>query len=100
RIQDRTREHLGTSDKAIIQYRRILKEEIEKVTAGDKPLLFLDSATAHNIRGPATADGLGPSQGWETYWMDDVAGGRRRAPWEGATPPRRDDKVSDLSAAK
>jgi len=28
-IQDRTREHLGQSDKAIIQYRRLLRQEIE-----------------------------------------------------------------------
>ena len=30
-IQDRTNEHLGTSDKAIVQYRRLLRQEIEKV---------------------------------------------------------------------
>ena len=28
-IQDRTNEHLGTSDKAIVQYRRLLRQEIE-----------------------------------------------------------------------
>ena len=32
-IQDRTNEHLGTSDKAIMQYRRLLRQEIEKVAA-------------------------------------------------------------------
>jgi phenylpropionate dioxygenase-like ring-hydroxylating dioxygenase large terminal subunit len=100
RIQDRTREHLGTSDKAIIQYRRILKEEIENVAAGRKPLLFLDEAGANGIRGPGTADGIGPTQGWETYWTDLDAERRRNAPWATAMPARREDMVSDLSTAK
>jgi phenylpropionate dioxygenase-like ring-hydroxylating dioxygenase large terminal subunit len=84
-IQNRTREHLGASDKAIIQYRRILKEQIDKVSAGDKPLLFLDSAGARGIQGPATMDGVGPTQGWETYWIEVDAKRRRNAPW--ASPP-------------
>ena len=33
-IQDRTREHLGTADKAIVQFRRLLRQEIEKATKG------------------------------------------------------------------
>ncbi len=37
-IQDRTNEHLGTSDKAIVQYRRLLRQEIEKVVGGEKPM--------------------------------------------------------------
>jgi phenylpropionate dioxygenase-like ring-hydroxylating dioxygenase large terminal subunit len=91
RIQDRTREHLATSDKAIVQYRRILKEEIEKVASGLKPLLFLDPAAARAMRGPATADGIGPTQGWETYWKEVDARRRRNAPWGAALG--REDKV-------
>jgi hypothetical protein len=34
KIQDRTREHLGSSDKAIIAYRKLLRAEIEKVAGG------------------------------------------------------------------
>jgi hypothetical protein len=98
RIQDRTREHLGASDKAIVQYRRILKEEIEKAGSGRKPMLFLDPVTAHSIRGPATADGIGPSQGWETYWMEVDAKRRRNAPWGAAAA--HEDKVSELIPAK
>ncbi len=98
RIQDRTREHLGTSDKAIIQYRRILKEEIEKVADGGKPLLFLDADGARGIRGPGTADGIGPTQGWENYWMEVDAKRRRNAPWAAAAG--RDGKVSELSPAE
>ena len=37
-IQDRTREHLGQTDKAIMQYRRLLRQEIEKVAQGGEAL--------------------------------------------------------------
>ena len=51
-IQDRTKEHLGTSDKAIVQYRRLLRQEIEKVAGGEKPMLFLDDAACAQHPGP------------------------------------------------
>src|SRR5471030_1831349 len=56
-IQDRTREHLGTADKAIIAYRRLLRQEIEKAASGAKPFMHLDAAHAKSIQGPATMDG-------------------------------------------
>jgi hypothetical protein len=79
--------------KAIVQYRRIVKEEIERVASGSKPLLFLDPAAACAIRGPATADGIGPTQGWETYWKEVDAKRRRNAPWEAALG--REDEALD-----
>ena len=88
-IQDRTREHLGQSDKAIVQYRRLLRQEIEKVAGGAKPFMFLDAAHARSIQGPATMDGIGPTRGWETFWMEVDVKRRRSAPWA-APVPRRD----------
>src|SRR5207249_547427 len=52
-IQDRTREHLGQSDKAITAYRRILRTAIDEVGHGRKPLMVLDAAAAAGITGPA-----------------------------------------------
>src|SRR2546430_11461697 len=52
-IQDRTREHLGQSDKAISAYRRILRGAIEQAGNGGKPLMVLDPAAAAKITGPA-----------------------------------------------
>ena len=52
-IQDRTREHLGQSDKAISAYRRILRSAIEQAGKGDRPLMVLDAAIggqAHRSR--------------------------------------------------
>ena len=58
RIQDRTREHLGTSDKAIVAYRRMLLSAIGQVADGEKPPMWLDAARATEIRGPS------PSTAW------------------------------------
>jgi phenylpropionate dioxygenase-like ring-hydroxylating dioxygenase large terminal subunit len=75
RIQDRTREHLGQSDKGIIAYRRLLFKAIEDAAAGARPLMVLDGAAARTIRGPMTMDGIGPTDGWEAY---AIATDRRR----------------------
>lgn len=102
RIQDRTREHLGQSDKAIIQYRRLLREQIERVEGGQEPMLFLDAQHARTIQGPGTMDGIGPTAGWETYWMEVDVARRRGASWMPAAPERRpgDEAIVHLSAAE
>jgi phthalate 4,5-dioxygenase len=99
-IQDRTKEHLGQSDKAIIQYRRLLRQEIEKVVGGEKPMLFLDEAHARAIQGPATMDGIGPTTGWEIYWMEVDVKRRRGAPWAVPVPSEIAGKVPHLTAAE
>jgi hypothetical protein len=97
-IQDRTREHLGTADKAIVQYRRLLRQEIDKVAGGAKPFMFLDAAHARSIQGPATMDGIGPTRGWETFWMEVDVKRRRGAPWAAPVPQEIADKVPHLRA--
>src|SRR5260370_42414325 len=98
-IQDRTREHLGRSDKAIVQYRRLLRQEIEKVASGAKPFMFLDAAHARSIQGSATMDGLGPTRGWETFCMEVDVKRRRGAPWTAPVPPDIAGNLRPLSAA-
>lgn len=83
RIQDRTREHLGTSDRAIIEYRRLLGEAIERFKAGTALPARLDEATAAALAGPGVADGVGPAEGWERYWQETDARRRAGAPWVG-----------------
>jgi hypothetical protein len=99
-IQDRTNEHLGQSDKAIVLYRRLLRQEIEKVAGGEKPMLFLDEANAKSIQGPATMDGIGPTQGWEMFWMETDVKRRRGAPWAAPVPKDIAGKVHHLTAAE
>ena len=86
RIQDRTREHLAASDRAIAAYRRMLAEAIDK-NGGAKPLpLQLDEQGAARITGPATVDAIGPSAGWSDYWLRLEASRRAASPWASRSP--------------
>ena len=83
-IQDRTREHLGSTDKGVITYRKILVEAIEKNAAGEKPLMVLDEAAAAAITGPASIDGIGPTDRWNDYWKEADLKRRRASDWAAA----------------
>jgi len=85
RIQDRTREHLGYSDKAIVAYRRLLLSAIGQVARGEKPPMWLDPARAAAIRGPVTVDGMGPTEGWEAYWKEFDEHRRKESSWAAKT---------------
>ena len=81
RIQDRTKEHLGTSDKAIIAYRRQLLAAIEQVAQGQPPLPTLSPQDAAAISGPVTIDGVCPVACMGTYAADTDRVRRAKAPW-------------------
>ncbi|GAA4499420.1 aromatic ring-hydroxylating dioxygenase subunit alpha [Gluconacetobacter tumulicola] len=81
RIQDRTREHLGQTDKAIIAFRRLLMTAIRQVEEGEKPIMVLDGEQAMSMRGPATMDGVGPTRAWQEYWRNVDQRRRVGAPW-------------------
>jgi phthalate 4,5-dioxygenase oxygenase subunit len=80
-IQDRTKEHLGQSDKAISAYRRILRSAIEQAGKGDRPLMVLDPQSAAKLTGPAAIDGIGPTESWQAYWKDTDAARRKASSW-------------------
>jgi phthalate 4,5-dioxygenase len=81
RIQDRTREHLGQSDKGVALYRRILLEAIEQAEAGKPPLMVLGEEEAAQMRGPATMDCIGPADGWDGHWREVEARRRQDSGW-------------------
>jgi nitrite reductase/ring-hydroxylating ferredoxin subunit len=85
RIQDRTREHLGYSDKAIVAYRRQLLSAIGQVANGTKPIMCLDEASAARMRGPITVDGLCATDGWQNYWKEVDRRRRASSSWAAAT---------------
>jgi len=80
-IQDRTREHLGQSDKAITTYRRLLRQAIDESSNGRTPLMVLDAKSAPAITGPAAVDGIGPAHDWQSYWQSTDATKRKAASW-------------------
>jgi hypothetical protein len=80
-IQDRTREHLGQSDKAISAYRRILRGAIEQAGNGGTPLMVLDPASAAKLTGPAAIDGIGPTENWQGYWQKTDEARRKASSW-------------------
>jgi phenylpropionate dioxygenase-like ring-hydroxylating dioxygenase large terminal subunit len=80
-IQDRTKEHLGTTDKGIIAYRRLLSSAIDHVAAGQTPLMVLDAARAQQITGPLTVDGIAPTEHWRDYPAQVDARKRAASSW-------------------
>jgi phthalate 4,5-dioxygenase oxygenase subunit len=83
-IQDRTREHLGTSDKVIMANRRMLLKAIESVQAGEVAPGVADPALAAQMRGPDTVDGIAPAGTWASWWQEQVRAKRDGAPWSAA----------------
>jgi hypothetical protein len=85
-IQDRTREHLGTSDKVIMANRRILLKAIETVQAGGVPPGFAQGTVASQRIGPDTVDGIAPSGQWPQWWREACDAKRSGAPWDATLP--------------
>jgi phthalate 4,5-dioxygenase len=80
-IQDRGKEHLGQSDKAISAYRRLLRSAIATAESGGRPPMVLDAGAAAAMTGPAAIDGIGPSDGWQAYWQKTDANRRLASSW-------------------
>lgn len=87
-IQDRTREHLGTTDKVIIANRRMLVKAIETVQAGGTAPGTADASLAGAMTGPVTVDGIAPADAWAPWWRNRVDTVRDAAPWRLDAPVR------------
>jgi len=73
-IQDRTKENLGSTDKGIVLYRRLLLDAIRKNEAGQLEVNVEAS-------GPPAIDGIGPTAAIEEYWKESDEARRRRSAW-------------------
>jgi phthalate 4,5-dioxygenase oxygenase subunit len=80
-IQDRTREHLGTSDKVIIANRMTLLKAIATVRAGGTPPMALAADAAARLTGPDTIDCIAPAARWQAHWTEGAAAKRAGAAW-------------------
>jgi len=97
-IQDRTREHLGTSDKVIMANRRTLLKAIETVRGGGRPPMALDAGAAAALTGPDTIDCIAPAERWSEFWSEQATAKRAGATWLGAA--RRDESAARIGAAE
>jgi phenylpropionate dioxygenase-like ring-hydroxylating dioxygenase large terminal subunit len=82
---DRTQEHLGTTDRAIIINRRQLLEEMTRLAAGGATSGMSTPEGARAMTGPDTIDGIAPAASWERWWQEAVERKRAAAPWSRAT---------------
>ncbi len=82
RIHDRSRETLGTTDRAIGAYRRLLFRAIEQVEKGEAPLLCGAAHEVEGITGPLTVDGICETAKAENYAVDADARRRAAAAWK------------------
>lgn len=99
-IQDRTREHLGTSDKVIMANRRTLLKAIETVRAGGRPPLACGTDQAAAFTGPDTIDCIAPAERWEAFWVEAAAAKRAAAGWlqpPGAEPDPSSSAIAEAS---
>lgn len=80
-IQDRTKEHLGKSDIAIIQYRRILRKILEDIANKENYPMYGTDQAPENIYGPVSIDAISPMQGWEQSWREADLDRRKKSSW-------------------
>ena len=83
-IQDRTEEHLGRSDIGIIQYRRLLKEMIERVKGGNDEELLMQTGDppVSSIQGPLAIDAITDRETWRDQWILAEQARREGAVWD------------------
>ena len=80
-IQDRTQEHLGTSDVLIMANRRVLLKAIEDSQNG-APAPGVSSSSIANMRfGPDTVDGVAPTEQWSDWWRAQVQRKQEACKW-------------------
>lgn len=80
-IQDRTREHLGTTDKAIIKFRRMLTRAMDAAQRGDAVPMRYSAEEASGITGPAAIDGVARTEKVATYCEETDLQRRRGCDW-------------------
>ncbi len=77
-IADRTKEHLGYSDRIITAARRLILRAIDDVAEGRDPP---GTTGADVLTGPATIDAVGPAEDWERYWREQEIARRHATSW-------------------
>ena len=69
-IVDRSKEHLGTSDRAIIAMRQLLLEAMNDLEAGKTPIRGTDPTTYSRVRAVDLA--IAPTPDWREALKDEL----------------------------
>lgn len=83
-IQDRTKENLGTTDKAIAMHRRKLSKAMAVVVSEEDVSslpLQIGKEQAREIRGPVSIDVIAPTKDWQGVWREKDADRRNACEW-------------------
>ncbi|MEJ6392152.1 aromatic ring-hydroxylating dioxygenase subunit alpha [Gymnodinialimonas sp. 2305UL16-5] len=80
-IQDRTQEHLGRSDVAIIRYRRMLRKAIADLAAERADALPMQGDVAA-ILGPLSNDAIASTRDWQAASHAADMARRSECPWD------------------
>jgi phthalate 4,5-dioxygenase oxygenase subunit len=81
-IQDRTQEHLGRSDVAIIRYRRILRQAIADLLSHKSAHLPMKDDATSAIKGPLSNDAITKTSNWEKASQAADLERRNSCPWD------------------
>ena len=93
-IADRTEEKLGTSDKGVILYRKMLEENLQKVERGEDPMnVFRDPATNQCLKIPTEKD-----EGGIAERRQREVGGRRNTGSSTKFDPLDNQDINELAA--
>lgn len=82
RIQDRTQEHLGRSDKAIIRFRRMFRAAIASVANGRIDELPMRGGRVSTISGPLSNDVIADTGNWQHINHTADMARRRACSWD------------------
>lgn len=98
-IHDRTREHLGRTDKAIIAYRRGLLQAIDAVERGERPLFAAEALSAEIADAVVPFDGITRDADWEGFAKRLIARQRALTSWRAADEGQPDGAARPLDPA-
>lgn len=80
-VQDRAREHLAASDKAILAYRRLLLKAMDALRFGDRLQPSADALKAGAASGMEAIECVVPARDWQRHCRQAVAARRERSVW-------------------
>ena len=82
-IQDRTEEHLGSTDVGIVRYRRMLRAAIDSLAAKEEDALPMRGGIdVTGLVGPLSNDAIADTADWEAASMRADRERRAACPWD------------------